>query len=87
MAKHQVFMKRWFDKRAMIKSFKISNLVLLWDKVKEKLGSHTKLELLWTGHYQIAKILRENTFRLSSLQGESVPFLVNGKFLKHYIET
>ena len=67
MAKHQVVIKRWFDKRAPIKSFKILDLVLLWDKAKEKLGSHTKFQCLWTGPYQIAKILGENTFRLNSL--------------------
>ena len=44
IAKHQAVVKRWFDKRDMIKSFKISDLVLLWDKVKEKLGSHTKFQ-------------------------------------------
>ena len=42
MAKHQVIFKRWFDKRDTISSFRISNLVLIWDKAKEKLGSHTK---------------------------------------------
>ena len=42
MAKHQVIVKRWFDKRDTINSFRISNLVLIWDKAKEKLGSHTK---------------------------------------------
>ena len=42
MAKHQAIMKRWFDKKAMIKSFNFFDLVLLWDKAKEKLGSDTK---------------------------------------------
>ena len=86
MAKDQVFIKRWFDKRAMIKSFRISNLVLLWDKVKENSGSHTKFQRLWIGHYQITKILGENTFRLSSLQGELVLLPLNGKFLKLFFE-
>ena len=34
MAKHQAIVKRWFNKRAMIKSFRISDLFLLWDKAK-----------------------------------------------------
>ena len=51
MAKHQVVVKRKFNKRAMIKSFMIFDLVLLWDKVKEKLGSHTKYQHLWIGPY------------------------------------
>ena len=67
MAKHQAVVKRWFDKRAKIKSFRISDLVLLWDKAKEKPGSHTKFQRLWTGPYQITEILEENAFRLSSL--------------------
>ena len=29
MAKHQAVVKRWFNKRAMIKSFRIFDLVLL----------------------------------------------------------
>ena len=86
MAKHQVVVKIWFNKRAMIKSFRISDLVLLWDKVKEKPGSHTKFQCLWVGPYQIAEILGENTFRLSSLLGEFIPLPINGQFLKHYFE-
>lgn len=45
-AKHQVVVKRWFDKRAKVKAFQISDLVLLWDKVKEKKGDHHKFERL-----------------------------------------
>ena len=67
MAKHQAIVKRWFNKRAMIKSFRNFDLVLLWDKVKEKLGNHTKFQCLWIGPYQIMEILKEKTFRLNSL--------------------
>ena len=49
MAKHQAIVKRWFDKRATIKSFRISNLFVLWDKAKENLGSHTKCQKSWIG--------------------------------------
>ena len=67
MAKHQDVVKRWFNKRATIKSFRISNLILLWDKLKEKSGNHTKFQCLWIGPYQIVEILRENNFGVSSL--------------------
>ena len=30
--RHQAIVKCWFDKRAKIRAFKISDLVLLWDK-------------------------------------------------------
>ena len=86
MANHQAIIKRWFEKRARIKSFRIFYLVLLWDKAKEKLGSHTKFQHLWIGPYQIAEILGENTFRLSTLDGEYLPLPVNRRFLKHYFE-
>ena len=46
MVKHQVFLKRWFEKRDTINSFRISNLVLLWDKAKENSASHTKFQYL-----------------------------------------
>ncbi|HEX4851450.1 MAG TPA: transposase family protein, partial [Puia sp.] len=48
-AKHQVVVKRWFDKRARVKTFRISNLVLCWDKAHEKKGSHGKFDKLWLG--------------------------------------
>lgn len=86
MSKHQAIIKCWFDKRATIKSFRISNLVLLWDKAKEKLDNHTKFQRLWIGPYQIAEILGENTFRLSTLQGELVKLLVNDQILKYYFK-
>lgn len=63
MEKRQVVVKRWFNKWATIKSLRIFDLVLLWDKVKEKLGSHTNFQCLWIGPYQITKILGENTFK------------------------
>lgn len=85
-AKNQVVVKRWFDERAKVKAFWISDLVLLWDKAKEKKGDHHKFERLWLGPYQIAEILGENTFRLSSLTGELVPLPINGQFLKHYFD-
>lgn len=86
MEKHQAIIKWWFEKWATIKSFRISNLFLLRDKAKEKLGSHTKLQCFWIGFYQVVEILGENTFMLSFLQGELVTLPVNVQFLKHYFE-
>ena len=39
-AKHQRVVKRWFDRKAQNKAFKISDLVLYWDKAHEKKGQH-----------------------------------------------
>lgn len=85
--KHQAVVKWWFEKRAKIKAFRISDLVLLWDKAGEKKGNHQKFDKLWLGPYQIAEILGGNAFILNTLTGEPVSLPVNGKFLKHYFES
>lgn len=43
-AKHQGVVKRWFNHRAKIKTFRIADLVMYWDKVHEKKGGHKKLD-------------------------------------------
>lgn len=60
-SKHQVVIKCWFDKRATIKAIRISDLLLIWDQVKENLRSHTKFQCLWIDHYQIMEILGDDT--------------------------
>ena len=87
LVKHQAVVKRWFDKQAKIKSFRISDLVLYWDKAHEKKGDHDKFDKLWLGPYQISEILGDNAFRLRTLTGEDVPLPVNGQFLKHYFQS
>jgi len=85
-AKHQAVVKRWFDKRARIKAFRISDLVLMWDKAHERKGDHGKFDRLWIGPFQISEILGDSTYRLKNLTGEDVPLPVNGQFLKHYFQ-
>lgn len=50
-AKHQGVVKRWFDKQAKVKCFRIFDLVLYWDKAHEKRGDHDKFDKLWMGPY------------------------------------
>ena len=83
-AKHQGVVKRWFEKMEKVKEFRISDLVLLWDKAHEKKGGHEKFDNLWKGPYQIYEILGDNAFKLKTLIGKEVQLPVNGKFLKHY---
>lgn len=82
--KHQGIVKRWFDNKARVKAFRITNLVFYWDKTHKKKGGHKKIEKLWLGCFQISEILGDNAFLLKTLIGEDVPLLVNGKYLKHY---
>jgi hypothetical protein len=59
VSKHQVVIKWWFDKRVKIKSFKILDLVFIWDKPKENKGSHLKFNRIWMDPNHISKILGE----------------------------
>ncbi|XP_059070906.1 U-box domain-containing protein 43 [Cryptomeria japonica] len=68
-AKHQEVVKRWFDRRAKVKTFHISDLVLCWDKAHERKGEHNKFDNLWLGPFQISEILEENAFQLRTLTG------------------
>lgn len=86
-AKHQGVVKRWFDRRAKVKAFRISNLVLYWDKAQDHKGEHGKFDKLWLGPYQISEILGDNDLCLRTLTGEDIPLPVNGRYLKHYFQS
>ncbi len=85
-AKHQGVVKHWFDRKAQNKAFRISDLVLYWDKAHEKKGQHDKFDKLWKGPFQIVEIIGDNAFRLKTLTGGDVPLPVNWQFLKHYFQ-
>lgn len=85
--KHQVVVKRWFDKRSKVKAFRIYDLVLYWDKAHDHKGEHGKFDKVWLGPYQILEILEDNAFRLKTLTGEDIPLPVNGQYLKHYFQS
>lgn len=82
--KHQGVVKRWFDKRAIIKAFRISDLVLSWDKAHDHKGEHGKFDKLWLGPYQTLEILGDNAFCLKNITREDIPLPVNGNYVKHY---
>lgn len=86
-ARHQFVVKRWFDKRARLKPFRIYDLVLYWNKAHERKGDHGKLDKFWTSLYKKFKILGDSTYKLKCLTGEDIPFPINGQFLKHYFQS
>eukprot|EP00253_Pinus_taeda_P029220 PITA_29220 len=77
-------MKEAFDKHAQYKVFKPSELVLLWDKRREKLDMHEKWDNLWVDLFRIADNAGINSYYLETPDGESIPLLVNGKLMKEY---
>jgi hypothetical protein len=76
--------KKYFDQSATIKNFQKGELVLLWNKAKEKPSMHTKFEALWIGPYIIENILSFNLYMLKDMKGTILMFPVNGKHLKSF---
>jgi len=60
----------------------IGDIVLLWDKGREKPGKHDKFDSLWLGPYLIREIAGPNSFHLSHLDGEPINILRNEQQLK-----
>jgi hypothetical protein len=55
---------------------------LLWDKAHEAPSKHCNFDSLWLGPYTMYEILGTNDFKLKTLDGEPLQFLVNGHHLK-----
>jgi len=84
MAKGQEKVKNTFDHKAKERDFKEGDLVLLWDKRREKPGMHKNLDGLWTGPYKIKSQTGINSFNLTTLEGEALKILLNAIHIKHY---
>jgi hypothetical protein len=67
-----------------MKNFQKGELVLLWNKAKEKSSMHTKFEALWIRPYVIEKILGFNSYMLQDMKGKRLMFPVNEKHLKGF---
>ena len=76
--------KGTFDQRTRDVKFGIGDIVLLWDKLKEKLGKHGKLEKIWMGPYRVSSIVGKGSIYLETLDGDEFELPVNGILLKHY---
>lgn len=60
--------------------------MLRWDAKYEEKGKHGKYGHFWKGPYKIVACHGSDTFIIQSLHGEWVDRgLVNGRFLKHYV--
>ena len=75
-------MKRTFDKKASLRNFQLGDIVLKWDKLKNRPGKHAKFDSMWAGLYIIMGTTQHNAFHLSTREGEELAILVNGIQLK-----
>jgi hypothetical protein len=76
--KNQDKVKRTFDKTSRQRVFQDGDTVLLWDKRREKPGSHGKFD----SPYIIQGSAGKNLFYLNRLNGENLALPVNGQLLK-----
>jgi hypothetical protein len=81
-SQRQQSVKKYFDQSATVKNFQKGELVLLWNKAKEKPSMHTKFEALWIGSYIIENIMGFNSYMLKDMKGKMLMFHVNGRHLK-----
>lgn len=65
------------DNRAMRVDCKVGYNVLLWDKAHEGPYKHHKFDSWWLGPYTVHEVLWPNYFRLKTLDGEPLQYLVN----------
>ena len=59
---HQQQVRRSFDRKAKVRTFREGDLVLKWDAEREKLGRHSKFDTLWSGPYLIISCKQANAF-------------------------
>jgi hypothetical protein len=84
MTRNQEKIKNTFDHKAKERNFAKGDLVLLWDKRKEKPGMHKKFDSLWGGPYKIMSCAGTNSFNLETMEGEILKLPVNALHIKRY---
>ena len=84
--RNQDKIKRTFDKSSRPRPLEIGDIVLLWDKRKEKPTKHKKFDSVWMGPYIIYDVADANSFLLNNMEGEKLFLLVNGKQLKLFFD-
>jgi hypothetical protein len=82
--KSQEKVKNTFDHKENERDFKEGELVLLWDKRREKPGMHKKFDRLWTSPYKIMSQTGINSFNLKMIEGEALKLHVHAIHIKHY---
>jgi hypothetical protein len=84
MERNQEKIKNTFDHIAKERNFTEGDLVLLWDKRREKPGMHEKFDSLWAGPYKIMSCAGTNSFNLETMEGEALKLPINALHIKRY---
>jgi len=75
--------KAWLDRHIKLRTFKVNDLVLLYDSKFDKFPG--KLRMHWMGPYVIKEITDGGAVQLVKLNGKLFRGKVNGSCLKPYI--
>jgi hypothetical protein len=75
-------MKTRFDKKDHPRNFQKDDIFLMWNKQNEKVGKQSEFESLCLGPYKSEGFADNNYFYIRHLDGERLPFLMNGEVLK-----
>jgi len=86
MEHHQLQTKRNFDKKATPRHFRVGDMVLKWDELRNRPGKHSKFDSMWSGPFLITECKEHNAFQLSNMNGENLHIPVNGIHLKRCFE-
>jgi hypothetical protein len=78
---------RSYNKRVKEKSFQVRDLV--WNMILP-IGSNSnkfrKWSPNWEGPYRIEEVIPKNSYMVQSVQGTSLPRVLNGKYLEIYYQ-
>ena len=75
--------KSWHDHHIKLRTFKVNDLVLLYDSKFENFPR--KFKMHWLGPYVVKEVIDRGAVQLIKLNGEPFPGKVNGSHLKPYM--
>src|SRR6185437_2014956 len=83
--KDKLRVARAYNKKVKLKSFQVGDLgwktILPLGMKSNKFG---KWSPSWEGPYKITKVISSNSYMMETVQGESLPRAINGRYLKKF---
>src|SRR6185436_2569377 len=83
--KDKLRVARAYNKKVKLKTFQVGDLV--WKTILPigiKSNKFSKWSLSWEGPYKIIKVISGNSYMMETVQDESLPIAINGRYLKKF---
>ena len=83
--KDKLRVARAYNKKVKLKSFQVEDLV--WKTILPlgmKSNKFGKWSPSWEGPYKIIKVISGNSYMIETMQGEGLPRVINGRYLKKF---